>query len=80
MPGLNQTGPMGQGPMTGRRMGQCAGYGAKSKNQINEKTEETTEIPPENFRGRGLGLGRGNGRGRRGMGRKNRFGQGHTNI
>lgn len=21
MPGLNQTGPMGQGPMTGRRMG-----------------------------------------------------------
>ncbi len=23
MPGLNQTGPVGQGPMTGRRMGQC---------------------------------------------------------
>ncbi len=23
MSGLNQTGPVGQGPMTGRRMGQC---------------------------------------------------------
>ncbi len=23
MPGLNQTGPVGQGPMTGRSMGQC---------------------------------------------------------
>ncbi|MBW8331070.1 MAG: DUF5320 domain-containing protein [Prolixibacteraceae bacterium] len=23
MPGLNQTGPMGQGPMTGRRAGRC---------------------------------------------------------
>ena len=25
MPGLNKTGPSGQGPLTGRRMGQCAG-------------------------------------------------------
>ncbi len=23
MPGFNQTGPVGQGPMTGRRMGRC---------------------------------------------------------
>jgi hypothetical protein len=26
MPGGDGTGPMGQGPMTGRRMGYCAGY------------------------------------------------------
>ncbi len=25
MPGLNKTGPSGQGPLTGRRMGLCAG-------------------------------------------------------
>lgn len=31
MPGMNKTGPMGNGPMTGRRMGLCSGgknYGA----------------------------------------------------
>lgn len=27
MPGMNGTGPMGQGPMTGRGMGVCQGYG-----------------------------------------------------
>jgi hypothetical protein len=26
MPGGNGTGPMGAGPMTGRRMGRCAGF------------------------------------------------------
>lgn len=26
MPGLDQTGPLGQGPMTGRQAGYCAGY------------------------------------------------------
>ncbi|MBC8179719.1 DUF5320 domain-containing protein, partial [candidate division KSB1 bacterium] len=33
MPGFNQTGPMGQGPMTGCRMGQCANFGATLKDQ-----------------------------------------------
>jgi hypothetical protein len=28
MPGGNGTGPLGQGPMTGRGLGYCAGYGA----------------------------------------------------
>ena len=28
MPNLDQTGPLGQGPMTGRRMGRCTNYGA----------------------------------------------------
>lgn len=27
MPGRNRTGPMGQGPQTGRCAGRCAGYG-----------------------------------------------------
>ena len=80
MPGLNKTGPMGQGPMTGRKMGQCAGFGAKSKNSAGEKSEDATDILTENFRGRGMGLGRGRGQGKRGMGRQNRFGSGHTNI
>lgn len=31
MPGFNQTGPMGQGPMTGRRMGKCTNFGAEKK-------------------------------------------------
>lgn len=29
MPKMNQTGPMGQGPLTGRRMGSCAGAQAR---------------------------------------------------
>jgi hypothetical protein len=42
MPRGDKTGPMGSGPMTGRRMGSCAGRG----------TEESFSR-----RGRGLGLG-----------------------
>jgi len=83
MPGLNQTGPMGQGPMTGRRMGRCTNFGSNFRN-----TDETKENPnenlPEEFNGRGFGYGRGRGgrgfgmgRGRggrgRGMGFQNRF-------
>ena len=74
MPRFDQTGPVGQGPMTGRRMGRCTNYGA------GKKTEPTNENPnenpkenlPENY-GRGFGFGRG-GRGRgRGFGLQNRF-------
>jgi hypothetical protein len=36
MPGLNQTGPMGQGPMTGRRAGQCNPT-VKGKNKNNDE-------------------------------------------
>jgi hypothetical protein len=45
MPWGDGTGPMGEGPMTGRRLGYCAGYGA----------------PGYAGGGRGLGLGRGRG-------------------
>ena len=49
MPRRNRTGPMGEGPMTGRRMGYCRGT-------------ETTLPPVENINPR-LGVGRGRGRG-----------------
>lgn len=81
MPGFDQTGPVGQGPMTGRRMGRCANYGASLKNQNATPSDNQTEGQPENFPGRGFGFGlrrAGLGRGRgRGMGRQNRFRRGN---
>lgn len=54
MPGRDQTGPMGQGPQTGRGLGVCAETPASSFGNV---------MP-----GRGMGYGRGFGRGA-GMGR-----------
>ncbi len=69
MPGFNQTGPNGQGSMTGRRMGHCTNFGANLKNQ----TAETKENANENIQERGFGFGRGRcGRGF-GLGQQNRF-------
>ena len=73
MPNFNQTGPMGQGPMTGRRMGRCANRSASLKSDetlTSENPIENQSIPP---RGRGAGLGFGRGGRGRGMGRQNRF-------
>ncbi|MDY0342898.1 MAG: DUF5320 domain-containing protein [Lentimicrobium sp.] len=83
MPGFNQQGPMGQGPMTGRKMGRCTNFGTGRRNQTIHEIENT-ENPTNDFfpgqgagRGMGRGLGRGMGRngGCRGMGpgRQNRF-------
>lgn len=74
MPGFNQRGPMGQGPMTGRRMGRCANLDTNPKNQVTESNENANENVPENVQGRGFGFGRGRGRQGFGMGRQNRFG------
>ncbi|MGD9977062.1 MAG: DUF5320 domain-containing protein [Bacteroidales bacterium] len=72
MPGYNQTGPLGQGPMTGRKMGRCTNFGANRKNVSNKtennSTENSMEIPFG--KGRGMGYGRGFGRG---LGRQSRF-------
>ncbi len=73
MPGFNQTGPMGQGPMSGRKMGRCTNFGANLKNQTVETKENSNENLPENFQGRGMGFGRGRGGRGFGMGRQNRF-------
>ena len=79
MPALNQRGPMGEGPMTGRKMGRCTNYGTALKNQEVPQDQNQTESPAANFPGRGFGrgVGQGVGRGRRmggrgrGMGRMN---------
>lgn len=73
MPGFNQTGPMGQGAMTGRKMGLCTKFGANLTNETAETKKQTNENSSEIFYGRGFGFRRGN-RGRGfGMGRQNRF-------
>ena len=73
MPKLNQTGPMGQGSMTGRKMGKCANFAATVQPKSDEVVQENL---PLNGRGQGRGLGRGQGQGQnqggRGMGCKNR--------
>jgi hypothetical protein len=77
MPGLNQTGPEGQGSMTGRRMGRCTNYGRNLIKAENTSSNEQNDNSPENLPGRGFGFGlrrAGLGRGRgRGMGRQNRL-------
>ena len=57
MPAGDGTGPMGQGPMTGRGAGYCAGY---------EGPGFASPVPGRGF---GLGWGRGWGGGRGGWGR-----------
>lgn len=80
MPGLNKTGPFGQGPMTGRKLGRCTNSGEAAENkketegkiQNSDQTELLNDSPPFG-RGRGRGFGPGRGRGGRGMGMQNRF-------
>lgn len=67
MPGGDGTGPLGLGPMSGRRAGYCAGYSTPGY------------ANPGPGRGWGFGYGRGFGRGRgwgRGFGRRFGFGWG----
>jgi len=74
MPGFDQTGPRGQGPMTGRRMGRCTNFGAYIRNTYETK-ESSNENLPENLYGRGFGFGRGRGGRGFGMGRGRGWGQ-----
>ena len=70
MPGFDRRGPNGEGPMTGRGLGRCAGA---SVNEQNTNTTNTQEALPEDQRydAPGIGYGRGLGRGfGRGMGRR----------
>lgn len=71
MPGLNSTGPEGQGPRTGRQMGNC------------KPADEEVESRNGNFAGREFRRGRGFGRmqgfgKRRGFGRGRGLGRGQT--
>lgn len=72
MPGMNRTGPMGQGPMTGRALGRC-GQG---------RAAQPPDPAPAGYGyGNGYGYGRGFGRGFRarnyGRGQGRGFGPGY---
>ena len=75
MPRFNQQGPMGEGPMTGRKLGKCTNYGAENIGSTEEPMNENV--------GRGLGMRRGLGFGRgsagqsegRGLAQRRGFGQ-----
>lgn len=73
MPGFNQTGPLGQGSMTGRKKGRCTNYGASLKNKKTTSSGDKIEDPVDNSSDKGLGIGRGRGGKGRGIGTKNRF-------
>ena len=72
MPSFNQKGPMGEGPMTGVKMGRCTNYGAARRNLITQENNPTqTRI---NDRSQEQGIGRGLGR-RMGRGMGDDMGQ-----
>ncbi len=72
MPNFNQTGPNGQGPMTGRGMGRCADNVPEKQNDETIQNSETNEnIPGDMMPGMGMARRRrfmGGGRGRGGFG------------
>ena len=70
MPGLDQSGPLGQGPMTGRRLGRCTNYGASQgkRNAAHSEGQDQTRI--DDLKGRIMSYGFWRGRGNRGRGRK----------
>jgi hypothetical protein len=73
MPGLNQKGSTGQGTMTGRRLGHCAGKTASIPESAATAEENSDEKLSEDNSGKGLGLGRGKGGKGQGLGRQHRF-------
>ena len=73
MPNLNGMGPMGQGSMTGRRMGRCNASGANQNSQNSEQSKNPDQNLPVNNAGRRFGFGWFRcGRGW-GLGRQNRY-------
>lgn len=74
MPRFNRRGPMGEGPMTGRKLGQCNPENkGKTENEITQKNDSSSITDQALGFGRGRGLGRGHGIGR-GMGMRFRGG------
>ena len=75
MSGLNHKGPVGAGPMTGRKMGKCTHFGARQRNEeqaitAKNSTNKQTQSEVENTSGGNVGRGQGAmGRGQRAMGR-----------
>lgn len=72
MPGEDRTGPLGQGPRTGRGLGRCKDPSDKDQPNTSVPADGSQDLEPQpgRGRGRGRGLGRGPGRGGgRGFGR-----------
>jgi hypothetical protein len=72
MPRMDGTGPTGQGPATGRRLGPCSTYGTTAPRKIvaaggwmSLLSGVLGGLGMGRRGGRGLGCGRGQGRGRR---------------
>ena len=64
MPGLDRTGPMGQGPMTGQKLGKCGKLkGAQSSGRLGSASGKRGAVTAAGRGGR-KGRGRGNGQGR----------------
>ncbi len=57
MPRFDQTGPMGQGAMTGRRMGRCMQQGTNPT--VTDLSASDNHSSANNFVSRGMGMGRG---------------------
>ncbi len=73
MPGFDGTGPLGQGPMTGRGMGYCGGHRPTGVYPEAVVAYQAPYYWGRGIRGRfGRGFGRGLGRG---MGRRGRLGR-----
>ncbi|OPZ25869.1 MAG: hypothetical protein BWZ00_01756 [Bacteroidetes bacterium ADurb.BinA174] len=85
MPRFNQQGPMGEGPMTGRKMGKCTNYGennSSAEQQVNENVDRGGRgfgmrgcrrgFQDNDGQGQGRGFGRGRGRSVQGQGRRRR--------
>lgn len=75
MPGFDQTGPMGQGPLTGRRRGRCRDTQTTQTEKTSGQNIESKEVLGLGRSGRprgGAGFGKGGGRGgrRRGLGNR----------
>lgn len=73
MPSLNETGPEGRGPLTGRKRGRCRDDKNNQSEMSDNKTDDRNEIIYGFGRGRRL---RGKGRGRGNSNRQQRMGRG----
>ena len=72
MPGFNKTGPSGQGPMTGRKMGKCSNQKQTEKNlQIHEESQ--APIISQKFNDIGMRQRRGSNSKNCGNQKRNRF-------
>ncbi|KAA0257052.1 hypothetical protein FHQ18_10815 [Deferribacter autotrophicus] len=63
MPGFDRTGPIGEGPRTGRGLGRCNGNVENRENTNAEYPVRRRLRDGSCHNGRGQGLGRGYGRG-----------------